>query len=80
MDIAPLRWQCRRGLLELDLMLNRFLDKSYSSLSLSQKQDFVQLLETADQTLYRWLIAIEKPPTSTLQILVNQIRETLCIP
>lgn len=39
-DHARLRWHCRRGLLELDILLNRFLDKQLPVLS---KQELVQL-------------------------------------
>lgn len=35
-----LRWQCRRGLLELDILLKRFLDKELETLS---KQEFIAL-------------------------------------
>ncbi len=80
MDKAALRWQCRRGLLELDLMLNAFLDQAYDTLSLTEKQHFAELLATPDQTLYGWLIATEVPPAAYLQTLVNHIRETLCMP
>ena len=36
-----LRWQCRRGMLELDLLLSRFLDAAYADLTKQQRRDFV---------------------------------------
>ena len=56
MDAAPeplpsmerLRWRCRRGLLELDLLFEAFLEKRYSELPDSDKQAFVRLLEYQD--------------------------------
>ena len=30
MDETRLRWQCRRGMLELDLMLETFVEKRYA--------------------------------------------------
>ncbi len=53
---ARLRWQCRRGMLELDLLLNAFLDNSYAKLSIGEQQVFQTLLEYPDQTLYDLLM------------------------
>ncbi|HYJ19151.1 MAG TPA: succinate dehydrogenase assembly factor 2 [Burkholderiales bacterium] len=47
-----IRWHCRRGLLELDLVLSKFLDKRYPYLSSSQKSVFVILLAYADNDLW----------------------------
>lgn len=76
LETQPLRWQCRRGMLELDLMLGRFLDEAYSLLSPSEQADFRRLLATPDQTLYQWLIG-QTMPEETLQAIVMQIREAL---
>jgi len=53
---ARLRWQCRRGMLELDLLLNAFLDNAYAKLSIGEQQIFQALLEYPDQTLYDLLM------------------------
>ncbi len=76
LETQPLRWQCRRGMLELDLMLGRFLDEAYSLLNPSEQADFRRLLATPDQTLYQWLIG-QTTPEETLQAIVMQIREAL---
>ena len=44
------RWQCRRGMLELDLLLNNFVDKKVNTLSEQEKQSFELLLSYPDQT------------------------------
>lgn len=49
---SRLRWRCRRGMLELDILLNEFLDKQYTELSIEQKNIFDQVLEYPDQLLY----------------------------
>src|SRR5579863_8836878 len=49
--INRVRWQCRRGMLELDLLLQSFFDKHYVSLSEVNKALFEQLLEHHDQDL-----------------------------
>ncbi|OGT52220.1 MAG: hypothetical protein A3F17_07060 [Gammaproteobacteria bacterium RIFCSPHIGHO2_12_FULL_41_15] len=56
-----LRWICRRGMLELDVILEKFLQNGYENLSESQKLIFYQLLELPDPVLYHWLIASQDP-------------------
>lgn len=51
-----LRWQCRRGLLELDWLLERFLDRDYPTLSAAERQAFEQLLSYPDPQLQWWLL------------------------
>jgi antitoxin CptB len=52
-DFERLRWRCvRRGLLELDLMLGKFLDERYSSLSDAQAKAFAELANLEDPELW----------------------------
>jgi len=51
-----LRWKCRRGMLELDLMLNRFLDVGYVDLSPQAQGNFDLLLEYPDPELLALLM------------------------
>lgn len=61
MEIRRLQWRCRRGLLELDVLLNRFLDNQYSHLNKEQQQNFSDLLEQSDQNLIDWLLQGQQP-------------------
>lgn len=74
-EASYIRWQCRRGMLELDIMLLSFFDKVYERLALERKKDFVELLTFSDQTLYSWLIGQEQPEILALQEMVRSIRE-----
>ena len=47
-----IRWHCRRGLLELDLVLSKFLDKHYPDLSISQRTVFNNILDYPDNDLW----------------------------
>ena len=49
-------WRARRGILELDIVLNRFIHQCYSQLNSDDKQHLVQLLECTDSELYGWII------------------------
>ena len=46
-----LRWRCRRGLLELDLVLERFLNVHFDQLTNAQKQALARLLDLPDNDL-----------------------------
>ncbi len=63
--VNRLRWQCRRGMLELDLLLLPFFDKYYLDLSPSGQTLFEQLLSYQDQDLYQILVkqntSVENP-------------------
>lgn len=50
-----LRWQCRRGMLELDVLLNRFADQQWLEIDNGLKQEFEILLTCSDQQLQGWL-------------------------
>jgi antitoxin CptB len=70
-----LRWQCRRGMLELDVLLGNFLTEAYVTISPSDQELFVELLACTDQELYEWLTGRTPTPVPSLVNLVHQIRE-----
>lgn len=72
---AQILWQCRRGMLELDLLLLSFCNHCYPTLSEAQKHSFVQLLSHADQELYEWLLGKSDPPDSNLHSIVQLLRQ-----
>jgi len=47
-----IRWHCRRGLLELDIVLSRFLDRHLAGLSASETEAFKRLLLRSDNDLW----------------------------
>ena len=55
---SELKWRCRRGMLELDLFLSRFVEneKGLSQLNNKELGDFYQLIDFPDQELYEILI------------------------
>lgn len=53
---SQLAWQCRRGMLELDVMLLPFLEQHFDKLTDQQKILFSQLLDEADPDIYSWLM------------------------
>jgi antitoxin CptB len=76
-DVERLRWQCRRGMLELDLLLNRFLDRGYDALDPAGRSAFIRLLGYEDQILQDWLIGHAVPAEPALSALVVKIRTAM---
>jgi len=69
-------WQCRRGMLELDILLNNFVNKKINDLSAQQKQSFDLLLSYPDQTLFDLLMGNSISSDASIATLVQQIRTT----
>ncbi len=74
-DVSAIRWQCRRGMLELDIILLSFFDERYKTLSVPQQKAFVQLLEFPDQELYQWVIGRSEPSDPMLQSIIEFMRQ-----
>ncbi len=58
---ARLRWRARRGLLENDLILTRFLDAHEESLTDEEVDAFSRLMELSDNTLMDLILAKKQP-------------------
>lgn len=73
-DLDKLRWRCRRGTLELDLVLRRYLETRFSTADRAEQQAFLALLEQEDDELIRYLLGQLNPPDPALTALVSRIR------
>ncbi len=69
-----LRWRCRRGMQEMDILLLRFLDHHYDQASAQLQAAFAQMLEQQDDVLWDWLSGQVLPDDRLFLQLVNQIR------
>ncbi|MCD2453281.1 succinate dehydrogenase assembly factor 2 [Methylicorpusculum oleiharenae] len=73
-NISQLRWQCRRGTLELDLMLMRYLEACYECASPDEQAWFVELLTLQDNVLMPLLMGEQQAETENLRFIVEKIR------
>jgi antitoxin CptB len=74
-DMARLKWACRRGMLELDVLLGNFLHERYKDLSPADKKRFVELLSCPDPDLFAWLMGKADPEDPSLLSIVELIRQ-----
>ena len=72
--VKRLRWKCRRGMLELDLILERILDQLYDELSATEKRLFEKILELPDPILHSLLTGQLTAPDANEQALFARLR------
>lgn len=71
---ARLRWRCRRGMLELDLLLQGFLERAFQQLPETEKREFEALLDYPDPVLLDWLMGRATPAEKRLADVVERVR------
>jgi antitoxin CptB len=73
-ELRRLRWRCRRGMRELDQLLERWLDTEWRASSMEERGVFLRLLACEDDRLWHWFLGHETPPDAALESLVLRIR------
>ena len=73
-EIRRLRWRCRRGMRELDQLMLRYLDGAWASDSEAGRAVFLRLLDTEDDTLWRWFMGYEAIADVEIASLIQRIR------
>lgn len=68
-----LRWRCRRGMRELDILLEPWLVKHGASLSGEELERFSTLLDCNDMDLYTWFTGRGEPDDAELAALISRI-------
>lgn len=71
-----LRWRCRRGLLELDILLQRFLDKHYAQLDEAQLKTFETLLSLPDNDLWDIISSKKEVASENLKPLLKLLQKS----
>ncbi|WP_199609582.1 FAD assembly factor SdhE [Flocculibacter collagenilyticus] len=70
---SRLKWACRRGMLELDVLFMPFVDEAYDDLSEQDKVKFQNLLECDDPDLFAWFMGHGKSDNAEHQYMVSLI-------
>lgn len=71
---ARLAWQCRRGMLELDLVLQAFLDHDYDQAAVGERRAFEALLNYPDTLLLEYIMGRMMPTDPVLAHVVVRLR------
>ncbi|HMJ49659.1 MAG TPA: succinate dehydrogenase assembly factor 2 [Burkholderiales bacterium] len=73
-ELNRLRWNCRRGMLELDLVLTGFLEKHYPKLTEPEARTFKALLDYPDTELWDMIMDRTEPAEKTMKAILQLIR------
>ncbi len=77
---ARLRWKCRRGMREMDILMTRFLERGYTLMDSSGQQAFERLLDEPDQDILAWLWSDSLPEDPQLAELIVHMRPIVGTP
>ncbi|GAA4897234.1 succinate dehydrogenase assembly factor 2 [Ferrimonas pelagia] len=72
-QVRRLKWACRRGMLELDVLLEPFVEHEHAALSAIEQEDFVRLLACDDPELFAWFMGHEICQDPRLAALIGRI-------
>ena len=75
MNPNKLRWLCRRGVRELDVLFTEFLDTQYADLDLPLQAAFQHLLQQQDPQITDWLFDRSKPEDLKLQQIISRLQQ-----
>ena len=73
-NLERIRWRSRRGLLELDIVLGRFIDEHYAKLNEAERQAFEALLDMPDNPLWDMIAGRQEATHTEQQALLEKIR------
>ena len=77
-NLSKIKWRCRRGVKELDIVLCNYLEKYIESEEVNNKAlttAFKELLELEDPVLYAMLLGEVKADSKNQQKVLRRLRQ-----
>ncbi|HAG96135.1 MAG: hypothetical protein CMK83_23390 [Pseudomonadales bacterium] len=71
--IRRLRWHCRRGIKEVEVLLLPFFEEKYPALDEDDKKLFEKLLDQHDVEMFEWFTHRSKPEAADLARIVSMV-------
>ncbi|GBL04697.1 succinate dehydrogenase assembly factor 2 [Glaciecola sp. KUL10] len=71
--LARLKWACRRGMLELDVLFLPFVEQAFDDLEDHQKLVFERLLTCDDPDLFAWFMGHQKCKDPELSDMIKMV-------
>ncbi|KPJ90041.1 MAG: hypothetical protein AMJ53_15040 [Gammaproteobacteria bacterium SG8_11] len=72
-----LYWRCRRGMLELDYLLQNYLHKHYESFTPADMMAFEKLLDTPDALLLEYLMGRSTSVDPVIRDVIQKVRAAI---
>lgn len=70
---ARVKWACRRGMLELDVLVMPFFEECFDDLSEQEQRDFISLLTCDDPDLFKWMMQHGRSDNPAHAMMVDKI-------
>lgn len=75
MDKARVKWFARRGMKELDVLMERYLEHRYDVAPEIERQAFVELMRAEDPDIWAWVMGFQDMPTQPeIANVIEQLR------
>ncbi len=75
-ELSRLKWRCRRGMLELDVLLERFLEHQYSAASAEIQTAFARLLTLPDPEIFALIMSRQIAEDPQLRDVIQRLRHS----
>ncbi|WP_062269187.1 succinate dehydrogenase assembly factor 2 [Endozoicomonas arenosclerae] len=72
-DFRRLQWHSRRGMLELDVLLEPFTNEAFKSLSEEDQRVYLKLIDCEDPDLFAWFMGDGRPQDPALAAMVDKV-------
>lgn len=73
-EFKRMRWRCRRGMKELDVALEYFVDNKYAALDVAGRAAFERVLAMEDPELYACMLGKERAADAEVQDVIVSLR------
>ena len=71
LDRGRIRWRCRRGMRELDVLLENYLNRHFDQAATPEQAQFLLLLDQEDPDIWAWLIGHAQPPAELANVILR---------
>ncbi len=75
-ELSRLRWQCRRGMKELDVLLEAYLNTRFGQAALAEQHAFAALLELPDPVLMSYIVGRASPEAVEQRRVIDALQRT----
>lgn len=76
-ELGRIRWQCRRGIKEVEVVLIPYFERFFLSSGPEKQQMFLRLLSCTDVEMFEWFTYRSKPEEEELEVFVAEVLEKL---
>lgn len=68
-------WRCRRGIKEMDILFEKFMEQCYESLHDDEKKAFEKFLDESDLDILAWIMNKSETDNPAYKILVGHFQK-----